>query len=322
MLLGGAAGAAVADRVGSGAFAAVTLVQRGGQTLALKTYDPRGDPAALRHMQNEVALAGRLRHPNIIAPGAVRRGSDGRVELEMEYAGGGSLSDYVKRAKYSSREPLPEREASALVYGLVEAVRYLHAHDVCHHDIKLNNAMLDGRHAVRLIDFGTARVEAHCADPPVDGTLAYMAPEALAGGQRDGKASDVWALGVVFVNIVARGDFPFAGRDEEALRHDIAKGPPRLPSHLSASCRGLIEGMLRKDPAARMVIDEVARHPWVSAAYAEGVDRRDPMVAVDMSRLLAHLHVGGGGGAAVAGGAAPGPPQGGAGRPSCGFRGR
>ena len=62
-----------------------------GAAVAVKTLDPKADEIALRHQANEVALAGRLRHPNIIGPGSVVRAAGGRTEIRMEYAGGGSL---------------------------------------------------------------------------------------------------------------------------------------------------------------------------------------------------------------------------------------
>lgn len=142
----------------SGALAAVRIVDRNGVKLVVKTYDPRGNDAAARaHLQNEMALTGRLRHPNIIAPQRLSKLGDGRVEFEMEFASGGSLADYLKRAKYAARaKTLPEPEAAALLLGLVEAVRYLHSNGIAHGDIKLGNAMLDGAGAVRLIGLGAS----------------------------------------------------------------------------------------------------------------------------------------------------------------------
>ena len=294
-----------ADRVVpiSGALATVRIFERDGQQYVAKTYDPHNNPGVKGHMDNEVALAGRLRHPNIIAPRCAVRLDDGRVELEMEYAGGGSLSDYVKRAKYAAGGHLgmPEQEAAALLLGLVDAISYLHSNGVAHGDVKLGNAMLD-RGVVRLIDFGTATLPAQGgapapSEPPLCGTLAYTAPEALeaffaAEGAvvrrpADSRPADVWALGVVLVNLLTLGDFPFVGRDEESMRQCISSAPPRLPAGLSDGCADVVGRMLSRDPRERITASALHRHPWI--ASVPRVDSRDPMVASDVTAMLAHL---------------------------------
>jgi len=304
--LAGVADAAPSGRVGAGAFS-VVRIKRGpsGKLMAVKTYDPKGDPIALQHLQNELALAGRIRHPNIIGPGgAVKLGGE-RVELTMDYADGGSLADYVKRAKYASRDAsaLPEAEAAALFVGLVDAVQYLTSNEVSHGDIKLGNAMLDGG-IVRLIDFGTARHEGSRAEregalAPLAGTLPYLAPEALprwsASRQAwltlsyDGRPADVWSLGVLLYNLLSRGEFPFVGRDEGELRAAISSGRPKLAERLSASARELLESMLQKDPTQRAPIGQVRAHPWVAIAARKAKASSDPMVAIDYSAAFAHL---------------------------------
>ena len=105
-----------AGRIGAGAFAVVRLVAGpDGKPVALKTYEGiRDHPGKAEHARNEVALAGRLRHPNLIAPRAVRREGPDCVVLEMEYAAGGSLSELVKRVKYVGDARLGEPEACGL----------------------------------------------------------------------------------------------------------------------------------------------------------------------------------------------------------------
>ena len=280
-----------ANRIGEGGYAFVRL-ERG---LAIKTYDPSlssGDPAAATHMQNELALAGRLRHPNIIGPGAVRRLGGGCIEIEMAYATGGSLAEYLKRAKYASRTPLPEAECAALCRGLVDAVCYLHQNGIAHGDLKLSNAMLQegerGSVHVALIDFGTATMGVTGGGgPPQAGTLVYMSPEALSGAPYDAKAADVWSLGILLVNLLSRGEFPFGGRDEEALAQAVRSARPKLPAGLSEQCLSLIEGMLCKEPKRRMTVEAVRRHPWLANVTAK--ESKDPMVAADLSAHFAHL---------------------------------
>lgn len=310
-LLGSAdAEVAPSGRVGTGAFAAVRAVRGGAggkQLSAVKTYDPQGDPIALQHLRNELALAGRIRHPNILGPGKVTELGGGKVEIAMDYASGGSVADYVKRAKYASRDgsALPEAEAAALFIGLVDAVAYLHSSEVSHGDLKLGNAMLDDG-IVRLIDFGTARhegkrAEAEGAGAVLAGTLPYLAPEALpkwsaADGGRwlqlnyDGRPADVWALGVCLVNLLSCGDFPFVGADQEALQRAVTSSNPTLPERISDGARELIGAMLTKEPARRASVGKVRAHPWVAAAAKRGRQTSsDPMVATDFSAAFAHM---------------------------------
>lgn len=293
-LIGGAAPVsdAPSGRVAQlGAFADVRVEQgRDGKRTVVKTYSPTNAQVA-QHLQNELALAGRLRHPNIIGPDTVSKLDDGRVEIRMEYAAGGSLADYLKRAKYSSRDgrALPGEEAGALFIGLVDAVAYLHSNELAHGDLKLSNAMLDGP-IVRLIDFGTCRrAAANSTEPPLPGTLAYTSPEAVDGLSHDGRRADVWALGVSLCNLLMRGDFPFVGRGEDGLIHSIKTARPTLPDGVSEEARDLIERMLAKEPARRISIGEVRGHPWTAACAARGKGSRDPMVATDYSASMRNL---------------------------------
>jgi len=318
VLAGSGEGGTPYGPVGTGAFAVVRAATGSdGSQVAIKTYNPQGDPIAQQHLRNEVALAGRMRHPNIIGPGTVAKLGGERVQITMDYADGGSLSDYIKRAKYGKRDVgalpdlLPEGEAAALFVGIVDAVLYLHSCELSHGDLKLANVMLD-RGIVRLIDFGTARHEGTRAEregsaAPLAGTIPYLAPEALPQWSEprrawrtlsyDGRPADVWALGVLLVNLLTRGEFPFVGRDEEAVRAAITSGRPKLPERLSDAARGLIEAMLAKEPAHRPPASRVRAHPWLALADAarRGVASADPMVATDYSAAFAHLPGGRGG---------------------------
>ena len=171
---------------------------------------------------------------------------------------------------------------------MVDAIAYLHANELEHGDIKLGNVLLDGRHVARLIDFGTCRAASRPVGAALSGTLACMAPETLDGRpQYHGLPADVWSLGVLLYNLLSRGEYPFVGRDEEHLRENICTARLRLPEALSAPCQDLLDGMLAKDPKARLKIDDVARHPWVRSV--RGVQSRDPMVACDLSAHMRFL---------------------------------
>ena len=281
-----------ASRLGVGAFTEVRCATGpDGRRMAVKTYEGlRDNPAAVEQVEAEAALAGlRLQHANILAPEAVRRSACGdRAEVWMALAEGGSLGDLIKRAKYGGGAlcdtKLGEAAARALFVGVADGVAYLHGRGVCHGDIKLGNVVLDADNAPRLVDFGCARAGEACrraAGAPVPGTIGYMPPETLRAEAHDGRAADVWALGVLLYNLLERGESPFgpAARDEAELRAQICSGqPPRLPAHLSPGCRDLLGALLEKDPARRIRAADVRRHPWAAAAAATTEPSAQPLV--------------------------------------------
>ncbi len=89
----------VGTPLGAGVFANVQLKNRAGRPVAVKTYEHAAQAEnefAAGHMANEAKMAGKIQHEHIIAPHAVRN-KPGKTELEMEYASGGHLADYVRK---------------------------------------------------------------------------------------------------------------------------------------------------------------------------------------------------------------------------------
>ena len=112
--------------------------------------------------------------------------------------------------------PFSEANAQPLVQQLLSAVAHVHACDLVHRDIKLDNVLLDEHGVLKLCDFGLAKVAtAGCRLRRACGTDVYAAPECslcARCGEYDGRAADVWSIGIcVFVMIV--GKFPFGQKE-------------------------------------------------------------------------------------------------------------
>src|SRR5262249_38722265 len=133
-----------------------------------------------------------------------------------------------------------------------------HRAGIVHRDVKPSNLIVDGRGAVKLVDFGIARVTDAQAQltgaMALMGTPSYMAPEQAAGKPVDHRA-DVYALGLTIFELLA-GKPRFTAADpialvvkqmQEALP-DLRAQVPGVPEELAA----LVEMMARKDPAERL----------------------------------------------------------------------
>ena len=260
-----------AAHLGKGVFAKVRLTHKAdGQMVAVKTYDhkeAKEERAVAKHMANEERLAGKLHHENIIAPQVVHKGG-GKTQLEMEYAPGGTLEEHVKQLK----KPMSEAEARRLFRQIVDATVYLHAKGICHRDIKMENVVLDAEGNARLVDFGAAKEGgANTFLMSLQGTPAYMAPEVAQQKAHKGGPADVWALGVLLYNMVSGGAFPFWGRNMDDLRHNISNQSLRIPPHLSAPCKDLLNKLLQKSSAIRLSANDVRRHAFLKEQPGEVV---------------------------------------------------
>ncbi|KAK2824960.1 hypothetical protein Q7C36_018887 [Tachysurus vachellii] len=252
--------------IGDGNFAVVKeCVERAsGQEYALKIIDKAKCSGKEHLIANEVAILRRVRHPSIILL-IEEVDTPTELYLVMELVKGGDLFDAI-----TSSTKYTERDASAMVYNLTGALKYLHRMSIVHRDIKPENLLVceypDGTKSLKLGDFGLATV----VEGPlytVCGTPTYVAPEIIAETGY-GLKVDIWAAGVI-TYILLCGFPPFRSErnQQEELFEQILRGRLEFPSpywdNISAIAKDLIGKMLQVNVSARYTAEEVLSHPWV-----------------------------------------------------------
>ncbi len=231
--------------LGEGSFGRVLAVRarEGGAEYALKILALQGDG---RREARELELATRVDHPGVV------RTLETRIEagvafLLMEKAEG-SLASLLA-------DPARSREAWQALVQAAEGVGAMHAAGLVHRDLKPANILLFPDRA-KVSDLGLARelsTGTLTATGTILGTPAYMAPE-QARGERATAASDRFALGVMFYEVV-EGRLPWPARTGVDLLSAVARcqvaGFARGKSRLGAATRGVLEALLAADPAGR-----------------------------------------------------------------------
>ena len=201
---------------------------------------------ARRRAVREAQLAARVRHPNVVGVYDIVEEGD-RPSIVMELVPFRSLRDAV-----AEDGPVTPAEAARVGLSVLAALRAVHEVGVVHRDVKPANILLgpDGR--VVLADFGIAKA----ADSPaltISGVLlgspSYLAPERARGG-RAGAAADMWALGASLFAAV-EGHPPFE-RDGVLASLTAVVADELEPSPHAGPLWPVIEGLLLKDPAARL----------------------------------------------------------------------
>ncbi|WP_164483838.1 serine/threonine-protein kinase [Pseudofulvimonas gallinarii] len=221
----------VIERIGRGGMGVVYRGEREGadfqQEVALKLIR-RGfdfDDVQVRFLRERRILA-RLDHPHLarFIDGGVTEG--GRPWFALEFVRGRNI------AAWCDEERLTIAARVRLFLDVCAAVQYAHAQLVVHRDLKPDNILIDDNGAVRLLDFGIARLlgeEEHGLTLTRSGhgyamTPEYAAPEQFAG-QAVGVGADIYALGAVLYTLVAgvppialdRGDVLRAGQQVREL---------------------------------------------------------------------------------------------------------
>ncbi len=226
------------------------------RTVALKLVpEAKGatDEQRLRLLTEARAAAG-LNHPNICTVYEV--GEDAGVRyIAIEYVEGLTLREYIEQ--HRGNEPgLPVAEAAGIAAQIADALEEAHKRGIVHRDIKSENIMINARGQVKVMDFGLARLAGAARLTKTSstvGTLAYMPPEAIQGGEVDAR-SDLFSLGAVLYEMVA-GKVPFRGEHEASMMYSILnEDPVPLTDTLPDAPPGLvhiINRSLEKDPGDR-----------------------------------------------------------------------
>ncbi|MDI6100880.1 protein kinase [Actinoplanes sp. NEAU-A12] len=215
-------------------------------------YQPFGsdDAASARRTLREARAAARISHPNVVQVYDVLQ-LDDRTWIVMEYVPCRSL-----REEIAEHGPIDPYRVARIGLDLLGALRTAHRLGVEHRDVKPANVLLaeDGR--VLLTDFGIAAVDDDGVISRSDvlvGSPQFMAPERAQTGA-SGPAADLWSLGATLYAAV-EGQAPYQRGSTMATLTALTTEEPDPPQRAGA-VRPLLDGLLRKDPAARMTAED------------------------------------------------------------------
>jgi hypothetical protein len=171
--------------------------------------------------RTEAIALGKLNHPNIVTLYSFLR-QDDAFYMVLEFVRGETLDAMIRR-----RGALPWQEAVTLTIQALRGLEHAHQMHVIHRDLKPANAILTPGGVLKLMDFGIARILDTARMTRVGhliGTLEYMAPEQVQGGDGDAR-SDLYSLGIVLYELLA-GRVPF----ERATDYELIKAQIEAPT--------------------------------------------------------------------------------------------
>jgi len=247
----------VEKELGGGGMSRVFLAEEVdlGRRVVVKVLPP--DMAAgvnVERFRREIQLAAKLQHPHIV-PLLSAGASGDLLYYVMPFIEGESL-----RAKLAREGELPVAEALRILRDVVDALSYAHGHHVVHRDIKPDNVLLSGKHAL-VTDFGVAKAVAESTGKHTLtsmgvalGTPAYMAPEQATADPHTDHRADIYALGALAYEMLS-GRPPFMALNAQAmLAAHVTEAPEPVTKHRTTVPEPLNQLILRcleKKPADR-----------------------------------------------------------------------
>lgn len=245
--------------IGTGAFSVVALVTNisSNQLFACKICSRKSltENNLFDRFEREVRTMQTLNHPNIVRLYDVVY-EDNLIYLIMEYCQHGELFQFI-----IDQQKVPEYLAKNIFKQLLDAIAYIHSKSVAHRDIKPENILLDEDNNAKIADFGLCHpitnklLETPCGSP------FYAPPEVIANEQYDGKASDVWSLGVVLFTMVT-GSLPWRQANQTQLYLQIQNADFVIPGFVTPNCRDVIQRCMSHNPSDRPQPMELMMHPW------------------------------------------------------------
>lgn len=243
--------------IGSGGFATVFRARdlRLERDVAVKVLLPNHvtDPVIATRFEQEARALAAVAHPNVVAIHDVAPGDQRAGEgpfLVMDLCEGGSLADRLAASGNGAVQP---DELAPILIDVAAGLAALHALGIVHRDLKPSNILLsEGRARIADLGIAVAGPSELTAVGTTIGTLAYLAPEQLAG-QQASPASDVHALGVVaFLGLTGTPARPAGSVTEVVAAGSL---PVRLVSAaqpgVGSAFDAAIASALAADPAQR-----------------------------------------------------------------------
>jgi serine/threonine-protein kinase len=222
------------------------------RNVAVKVLTSNNDIDVLQRFRNEASSAGKLRHHNIVTIHDFGE-QDGVPFIVMELLDGRDLHNWFTR-----KRQLMLDQKLHILSQTAAGLHHAHLNGVVHRDVKPGNIMVLGDLTVKILDFGIARLTQNTAQRLTQkgnliGTMSYMSPEQLRGGECDGQ-SDIFSLGVVAYELLT-GQHPFHASDPVAVMFAISTKTPeplrKLVPELPEALEDVIARALAKDREVR-----------------------------------------------------------------------
>lgn len=264
----------------------LSVIGYGASGVVLKARQPETDrivavkvlgsgvwnPNALARFRREIRLLGRLEHPRIArvyGAGTDTDSTPARPYFVMEFVEGETLHQWLR-----SRER-PRNEILRMFLGIVEAVGYAHGRGIVHRDLKPANILVGADDLPKILDFGVAGMRADAGDDEtlatltpaatrslvsrtgaVLGTVPYMAPEQFDGTRAVDARADLYAIGVMLYEALAkRPPYVVDHRGIAQAAITVSTEVPSTLGRVDRSLRGdletIVAKLLEKDAAAR-----------------------------------------------------------------------
>ena len=286
------AGYRIESQLGLGGMSVVYLAEdlRLKRKVALKLLAAglAGDKSFRERFLRESELAASIDHPNIV-PIYEAGTTDELLFIAMRYVEGSDLKERLGRGR------LDPGDAAGILAQVASALDAAHARGLVHRDVKPSNVLLDaharpdGSDHAYLADFGlTKRVSEKTGvgeDGHLMGTIDYVAPEQIAGGEIDGRA-DVYSLGCVLYECLV-GQPPFRRDSDIAVVFGHLEAEPPAPSaqrpELPAALDAVIASALAKEPEQRYP----SCREFAQAALAVAADEASRLLVDVASRAAA-----------------------------------
>ncbi|MGE5187122.1 MAG: serine/threonine-protein kinase [Acidobacteriota bacterium] len=272
-----ATGYALGSVIGRGGMGEVLLAtdQRIGREVAIKrmlTADPTDD--ALARFLREAKIQARLDHPAIVPVHELGEDDEGRPYFTMKRLSGRTLHDKLAD---------PAQPPQPLLRAFVDvclAIALAHARGIVHRDLKPANIMLGDYGEVYVLDWGIARVLGEADDAfalaadtgagetqvgAILGTPAYMPPQ-QARGEQVGPPADVYSLGAILFEILAREplrprSYRVGEEPEVPDGSPVRRRPDRaIAPELDAACLAALAADPAARPGARELGERVQRY--------------------------------------------------------------
>src|SRR5438067_2179946 len=226
-----------------------------GRSVVVKVLPPEmAAGVSAERFEREIQLAAKLQHPHIVP--LLTAGAKGDLlYYVMPHIAGESL-----RSRITHERALPVGETVRILRDVCDALAYAHGHGVVHRDVKPDNVLISGKHAL-VTDFGVAKAVSISSGAGTltslgmaMGTPAYMAPEQAAGDPNVDHRADLYAVGALGYELLA-GRTPFGGLSPQGmLAAQVTATPDPVTQHRDSvppALAALIMRCLAKHPADR-----------------------------------------------------------------------